>query len=172
MAKATERRILTDAEIAALPYRACVGLMVLNRRGEVFAGQRIDNPGEAWQMPQGGIDDGEAPLQAAYRELGEETGIAPERVELLAESRAWRPYDLPAELIPHLWKGRYRGQMQRWFAMRFLGEDHEIDIATEHQEFRAWSWVPHDKVLSLIVPFKREIYTHVFDEFRDILTEA
>lgn len=172
MEPAIKRRVPTDAEIAALPYRACVGLMVLNRRGEVFAGQRIDYPGDAWQMPQGGVDEGEAPLDAAFRELGEETGIAHDRVSLLAESSAWRPYDLPRELIPKLWKGRYRGQTQRWFAFRFLGEDHEVDIETEHQEFRAWSWISPDEVLEKIVPFKRDIYTNVFEEFRSVLTEA
>ncbi len=171
MAKATDRAP-TEAEIAKLPYRSCVGVMVLNRRGEVFAGQRLDTPGEAWQMPQGGVDAGEDPLEAAYRELGEETGIPRERVRLLAQSPTWRPYDLPLDLVPKLWKGRYRGQKQRWFAMRFEGEDREIDIETPHQEFRAWAWIPPDRIISLIVPFKREIYANVFDEFRDVLTPA
>jgi putative (di)nucleoside polyphosphate hydrolase len=155
-----------------MPYRACVGVMVLNRRGELFAGQRIDNPGDAWQMPQGGIDKGEEPLEAAYRELEEETGIPADRVRLLAESRGWARYDLPRELIPRLWNGRFRGQKQRWFAFRFLGEDREIDIETDHQEFREWAWVPPDEVLSRIVPFKREVYTRVLEEFRDVLTPA
>ena len=114
---------MTAAEILALPYRPCVGLVLVNRDGRVFAGQRIDNPEPAWQMPQGGIDEGEAPLEAALRELGEETGIPADAVEVVAETPDWIPYDLPAELVPRLWKGRFRGQRQRWFLMRFLGED-------------------------------------------------
>ena len=156
---------LSDEEVAALPYRPCVGLVVLNRASEIFVGQRLDYRGDAWQMPQGGIDPGEAPLEAALRELGEETGIGRDKVTLLAESREWIPYDLPRALIPRLWKGRYRGQTQRWFALRFMGRDEDIDIATEHPEFSAWMWSPRDEVIQRIVPFKRETYRRVLREF-------
>ncbi len=156
---------LSDAEIEALPYRPCVGLMVLNPENRIFVGQRIDNRGDAWQMPQGGVDHGETPLEAALRELGEETGIARDRVTLLAESREWIPYDLPRTLVPKLWKGRFRGQTQRWFAFRFLGRDAEIDIETKHPEFDAWCWSARDDVLARIVPFKRNTYRKVLEEF-------
>ncbi len=156
----------------ALPYRPCVGLMLLNRDGRIFAGQRLDNPGDAWQMPQGGIDKGESPRDAALRELREETGIEPATVEILRESAYWHRYDLPAGLVGRIWKGRYRGQKQRWFALRYSGSDLDIDIETDHQEFRAWAWMSHDELVHKIVPFKRDTYTQVFDEFLDLIGTA
>jgi putative (di)nucleoside polyphosphate hydrolase len=160
---------LTEAEIAALPYRPCVGVVLINRDGRVFAGQRLDNPGPAWQMPQGGIDAGEEPLAAALRELAEETGVAPGSVELLDETPDWITYDLPAELVPRVWKGRFRGQKQRWFLLRFLGEDAEVDIATRHPEFSRWAWMAPEELIQAIVPFKRATYGAVFEAFRDRL---
>ncbi len=148
-------------------YRLGVGLMLLNRRREILVAQRIDFKSDAWQMPQGGIDKGETPRQAALRELKEEVGT--DRVEILAESRGWLSYDLPADLAPLLWKGRYRGQRQRWFALSFLGEDAEIDIATEHPEFSTWKWAPAAQVPELIVPFKRDLYRQVLAEFAPLL---
>jgi putative (di)nucleoside polyphosphate hydrolase len=160
---------LTDSQIEALPYRPCVGVMLLNRAGLVFAGQRVDNPADAWQMPQGGIDAGESPRDAALRELGEEVGLGPDEVEVLRESAVWLPYDLPRTLVPRLWQGRFRGQTQRWFAMRFPGPDEAIRIETEEPEFRAWAWMRHDDLMGRIVPFKRDTYARVFDEFADLL---
>ena len=154
---------MSPEEIARLPYRPCVGIMLIDPGGRVFVGQRIDAPGTAWQMPQGGIDEGESPRQAALRELREEVGT--DQAEVLAESRdLWR-YDLPAELVPRLWGGRYRGQEQKWFALRFLGRDADIDIATEAPEFRAWRWAELAELPDLIVPFKRQIYLKVIAEF-------
>lgn len=160
---------LSNSQIEALPYRPCVGLVLLNRDGLVFAGQRVDNPADAWQMPQGGIDPGETPREAALRELGEETGLDPANVSLLRESEVWIPYDLPRTLVPRLWGGRYRGQTQRWFAMRFLGPDEAIDIETEAPEFRNWAWMRHDELAGRIVPFKRDTYARVFEEFADLI---
>ncbi len=160
---------LTDSDIAALPYRPCVGLMLLNAEGRVWAGQRIDNPMDAWQMPQGGIDKGESPRDAALRELEEETGVGPAKVEIVRESSVWLPYDLPHHLVGKLWKGRYRGQTQRWFALRFLGRDDEIDIRTKEPEFREWAWLEPGMLIDKIVPFKRDTYRAVLDEFRDLL---
>ena len=152
--------------MSELPYRPCAGIMLVNRDGRVFFGQRLDATVEAWQMPQGGIDPGEEPLGAAMRELGEETGIAPDKVELVeAPDRAFT-YDLPPELIGKVWKGKWRGQTQRWFLFRFLGEDGDIDIATAHPEFRAWRWIDPDDLPRLIVPFKRELYEAVLAAFR------
>ncbi len=161
------------AAIDALPYRPCVGLMILDRAGRIFAGQRIDGQRidgmyDAWQMPQGGIDAGETPRQAALRELTEETGIAPGRVEIIRESLEWLPYDLPRHLVPKLWGGRFRGQKQRWFALRFLGADAEVNIATAEPEFRVWAWMAHDELIRRIVPFKRDTYARVFEEFADL----
>jgi putative (di)nucleoside polyphosphate hydrolase len=163
---------MTEAEILALPYRPCVGLVIANAAGRVFAGQRIDSPGPAWQMPQGGIDAGEAPLEAAMRELVEETGIPGEAVTVLGESPDWLTYDLPRELVPKVWKGRFRGQKQRWFLLRFLGDDRQIDIRTPDPEFSRWAWMAPAELLGCIVPFKRATYEQVFDLFRDRLGPA
>lgn len=152
---------------AALPYRPGVGIFLLNAVGEVFVAQRIDTRQEAWQMPQGGIDDGETPRQAALREMAEEIGT--NKAEILAESRGWLSYDLPPELVSKVWKGRYRGQKQKWFALRFLGEDGDIDLATPDPEFLSWRWLPADRLPDLIVPFKRALYRDVLAEFADLL---
>jgi len=157
---------LTSEEIAALPYRPCVGIALFNPRGEVFVAQRLDNPGPAWQMPQGGIDEGEDPQRAALREMHEEIGT--DKATLLAESRGWLHYDLPADLVPKLWKGRFRGQRQKWFAFRFDGTDRDINIDTAQPEFSAWRWVPFDQVPDLIVPFKRHLYQDIVAEFRHL----
>jgi putative (di)nucleoside polyphosphate hydrolase len=161
---------LTPEQIARLPYRRNVGAMVLNREGGVFVGQRLDMISDAWQMPQGGIDKDEEPGQAVLRELVEETGITANLVDLVAQSDDWLTYDLPAELVPRIWKGRYRGQKQKWYLLRFLGTDDQIDIATEHPEFSRWRWLPVDRLVDNIVPFKREVYARVIDDFAAHLT--
>jgi putative (di)nucleoside polyphosphate hydrolase len=148
-----------------LPYRPCAGVMLINRDGQVLVGQRLDSTLEAWQMPQGGIDKGEAPFDAAVRELWEETGIPAELVELIAEAPEELSYDLPEELVGQIWKGRWRGQRQRWFLFRFLGQDSDIDIATAEPEFRAWRWADPADLPDLIVPFKRELYREVLAAF-------
>jgi putative (di)nucleoside polyphosphate hydrolase len=153
-------------DAATLPYRPCVGVVLLNPAGLVFAGQRLDSDSAAWQMPQGGIDPGEAPTDAALRELFEETGIAPDSVEVLAQTPDWLSYDLPPELLGKVWKGRYRGQRQLWFLMRHLGHDDDITLDVPHPEFKNWGWWPADSLLAEIVPFKRDVYASVFDSFR------
>ncbi len=160
---------MTPEEIAALPYRPCVGIMLVNQTGHVFVGQRIDNHSDAWQMPQGGIDPGEDPQEAALRELGEETGLNPAHVEIVAETVDWVNYDLPTELVPKLWKGRYRGQKQKWFLMRFKGVDDDININTDTPEFSAWRWLPSSELIGAIVPFKRDVYRSVLAEFGEKL---
>jgi putative (di)nucleoside polyphosphate hydrolase len=150
---------------ASLPYRPCAGVMLLNAQGQVFVGQRLDSTLEAWQMPQGGIDDGEDPLTAAIRELGEETGITPDKVALIAEAPDELTYDLPEDMVGKIWKGKWRGQRQRWFLFRFLGSDEDVDIATEHQEFRAWRWLDPQDLPATIVPFKKALYEQVLAAF-------
>lgn len=154
---------MTREEIEALPYRPCVGIMLLNSENKVFVAQRIDTPGEAWQMPQGGIDGDEQPLEAALRELKEEIGT--DKAELIAENHGWLAYDLPHDLVPKIWKGRYRGQKQKWFVFRFKGSDSDIDIETETPEFSDWQWVEMNRLPELIVPFKRELYSRIVAEF-------
>jgi putative (di)nucleoside polyphosphate hydrolase len=145
--------------------------MLVNAEGRVFVGQRIDSKeGDAWQMPQGGIDDGEELHPAALRELEEETGIAADLVTILAESREEYLYDLPDQLIGKLWGGRYRGQRQRWLLVRFNGEDEQIRLdAHAHPEFLAWRWVEPEQLPDLIVPFKKRVYRQVVEEFRALI---
>lgn len=149
-----------------LPYRPCVGMMLFNREGRVFIGRRIDQSLEGWQMPQGGVDDGEEPREAALRELEEEIGTG--NVEFLREHPEWLTYDLPPRLVGVALQGKFRGQKLKWFAMRFLGPDSEVNLATPHQEFSDWRWVDLDEALKRIVPFKREIYARVIEAFRDL----
>lgn len=155
--------VLTPAEIAALPYRPGVGMVLFNRQGQVFVAQRSDMISAAWQMPQGGIDKDEDPRDTALRELEEEIGTR--NAEIIGETVDWLSYDLPPELVPKLWKGRYRGQRQKWFALRFLGSDAEIDIFGEHAEFRAWRWEELTRVPEQIVSFKRGLYHQLIEEF-------
>lgn len=156
---------VTPEEIARLPYRPCVGVVLTHADGRVFAGQRADMDTPAWQMPQGGIDEGETPLQAAYRELREETGVGPEHVRLLAETADWHHYDLPLAVVPTRWKGRYRGQAQKWVRFALTAPDNVIDLTHKDVEFSAWRWMTGNELLSLIVPFKRPIYAAVLAEF-------
>lgn len=154
---------------ADLPYRPCAGIMIVNAAGKLFVGQRMDRDVEAWQMPQGGIDDGEDAEAAAWRELREETGIAADKAQLIAAAPGDYHYDLPEDLIGKIWQGKWRGQRQRWFLFRFLGKDSDIDIATDHQEFKAWRWVTPAEAVALAVPFKRDIYAEVIAAFADHL---
>ncbi|MEJ6402836.1 RNA pyrophosphohydrolase [Yoonia sp. 2307UL14-13] len=160
---------MTPEEIEQLPYRPCVGVMLANTRGHVFVGQRIDRNQDAWQMPQGGVDPGEKTLDAALRELVEETGVTPNLVTIEAETEELIRYDIPHELVPNIWKGRYRGQEQKWFLMRFHGSDDQINLQTEHPEFSQWKWLPKEALVDAIVPFKREVYQQVVTAFSDKL---
>ena len=155
--------------MTGLPYRAGVGVMLANRAGGVFVGQRFDSTVEAWQMPQGGIDPGEDPWTAALRELGEETGVLPHLIEKIAEIPDWLSYDLPPDLRGGIWKGRYRGQRQKWYALRFLGSDADVNIATAHAEFRAWKWADPHTLPDLIVPFKRQLYADLVHHFAPLI---
>jgi len=161
---------MSDAnDVSALPYRLGVGLMLFNPQGLVFTAKRIDTEAEAWQMPQGGIDAGETPRQAMFREMKEEIGT--DRAEILGESADWFRYDLPRDLVGKVWKGRFRGQAQKWFALRFTGRDCDIDIRTEHPEFSDWRWSRFDQLVDLIVPFKRELYRAIITEFTPIASD-
>ncbi len=146
-----------------LPYRPCVGAMLFNSDGQVFVARRIDTVAEAWQMPQGGIDDGEDPRDAVLRELEEEIGT--DKFEIVNETDDWLTYDLPDELIGKVWRGRYRGQRMKWFALRFTGTDSDIDLDTDHPEFEDWRWLPLDQIADMIVPFKRTVYQAVRERF-------
>ena len=150
-----------------LPLRSGVGIVVLNKENKVFVAKRIDNPKNFWQMPQGGADEGEDFLKAAYRELEEETSI--KNVELIKELDGTITYELPDRLLGLIWKGKYRGQKQKWFLMRFVGVDNEINIKTKHPEFLEWKWVELDKITDLVVDFKLHVYKEVKDKVKKIL---
>ena len=154
-----------------LPYRPCAGFMLVNRDGLVFVGERIDPSAHGyWQMPQGGIDKGEDVRAAALRELEEEIGVGPDKVEVIAPASRPIRYDLPPELVGKVWKGKYRGQEQHWFLGRFLGEDADIDLeAHDPPEFHAWRWIAPEDLPALIIPFKRAVYEDVLAEFRDLI---
>ncbi|PJE30254.1 putative (di)nucleoside polyphosphate hydrolase [Pseudooceanicola antarcticus] len=160
---------MTPDEKSALPYRACVGVVLVNSEGQVFTGQRLDSEVAAWQMPQGGIDPGETPQEAALRELWEETGVQAEKVTVEAETEEWIPYDLPDHLLGKVWGGKYRGQEQKWVLMRFHGTDADVNIATEHPEFSEWRWMPPQDLVENIVPFKRAVYARVLELLGDRL---
>jgi len=148
-----------------LPYRPAVGVMLLNREGKALVGQRLDSTLEAWQLPQGGLDEGETPEQGAFRELEEETGIPARLVEIVARCPVELSYDLPHDLVGKMWKGRWRGQRQTWFLARFLGQDADVNIATAEPEFRAWKWADPAELPALIVPFKKKLYEDVLEAF-------
>lgn len=152
-----------------LPYRPCVGIMLVNADNQVFVARRIDQQVEAWQMPQGGIDAGEDPETAVFREMKEEIGT--DNAEILAVTEGWINYDLPDDLVGKVWKGRYRGQTQKWFLLRFNGDDSEIDIATEHPEFDAWRWASFADLPDLVIPFKRESYQQVMAAFAHLFPD-
>ena len=153
-----------------LHYRLAVGLMILNRNCEVFVGKRIDTKIEAWQMPQGGIDDGEKPEDTALREMEEEIGTG--NGKIIAESKKWYSYDLPAHLIPKLWGGKYKGQTQKWFLIQFLGEDSEINInKNKNPEFIEWRWTNFEELSSIIIPFKKKLYLTIMEEFKERILE-
>lgn len=156
-----------DAEIARLPYRRGVGIVLFNAARQAFVAQRLDSPEPAWQFPQGGIDKNEDPLLAARRELVEETGVT--SADLIAETPDWLRYDLPRDLVPKVWKGRYRGQEQKWYAFQFRGPESEIRIDGAHPEFSAWRWMNFLETPSLIVAFKRPLYEDVVKAFRHLV---
>lgn len=156
-------------DFSHLPYRPCAGVMLVNSANLVFVGQRLDSSSEAWQMPQGGIDKGESPRDAALRELGEEAGIEPDLADIIAASATEHFYDLPPQLMGKMWGGRYRGQRQHWFLARFLGSDADVNIETEHPEFRSWRWAEMETLPDLIVPFKRDLYSALVAEFGPLL---
>ncbi len=156
---------MTPEEAAKLPYRPCVGVVLTNAQGRIFAGQRADMDTPAWQMPQGGVDDGEDPLDAAYRELEEETGVARTHVSFVRQTTDWLHYDLPLDVIPHRWKGRFRGQAQMWVQLRLDAPDDVINLTHQDEEFSDWRWMEAAELLDAIVPFKRDIYAAVLAEF-------
>jgi len=150
-------------------YRPGVGIMLVNPERRVWVGQRLDSTLEAWQMPQGGLDPGETPLEGAFRELEEETGIRRELIEIVAQAKDELTYELPEDLIGKVWKKPWRGQRQTWFLARFLGEDADVNIATPEPEFRAWKWAEPSELPALIVPFKKKLYEDLLAAFTDLL---
>ena len=149
------------------PYRSCVGLLVFNKIGQVFCGQRLDNKAEAWQLPQGGIDEGETPIEAGFRELKEETSIV--NVEFVSEYPEWLNYDIPLPLANALWEGKFRGQTQRWLLFSFTGIDNEININTSHPEFKNWEWINPTQLPLKAISFKQEIYSKINKAFIPII---
>ena len=149
------------------PYRPCVGIFLLNADGFVFAGRRIDNRAEAWQMPQGDIDHGETVMQACLREMGEEIGT--QKATFLQEHDDWLHYDIPQPLADRLWHGQYRGQKQKWVALRFTGDDSDINIDTDEPEFCEWRWIEPHALIDLAVPFKRDVYQALMHSFAPLI---
>ena len=156
-----------DKKYRNLPLRSGVGIVVLNKENKVFVAKRIDNPKDFWQMPQGGVDDGENFLKAAYRELEEETSI--KSVELIKELDGMITYELPDRLLGIIWKGRYRGQKQKWFLMRFNGDDKEININTHHPEFLDWKWIELNQLTEVVVDFKLHVYKEVLEKVKKLI---
>ena len=156
-----------DEKFKGLPLRNGVGIIVLNKENKVFVAKRIDNPGNFWQMPQGGIDDGEDFLSAAYRELNEETSI--KNVELIKELNGTLTYELPKNLLGIIWKGKYKGQKQKWFLMRYLGKDEEINIKTKKPEFSEWKWIEIEALTDVVVDFKLQIYEELKRKIQKII---
>jgi len=150
-------------------YRPNVGMIIINNQKEIFVGKRIDHPSEFWQMPQGGIDAQEKPDIAALREMEEEVGIKKNKVKLISQSTDWYYYSIPKDLAQTLWKGQYKGQRQKWFLYEFKGKESDINIHTKHPEFSDYKWVPKDFLVPNIVPFKKEIYTKLLEEFKNYL---
>ena len=148
------------------PYRPCVGIILINNSKQIFVGQRLDNHGEAWQMPQGGIDQGETPIEAGFREMAEEIGT--NKAELLREHPEWLSYSIPEPLANQLWNARYRGQTQKWLAFRYHGDDKDINIQTENPEFCQWRWSTVISLPELAVPFKRPVYAKLVEDFKDL----
>lgn len=162
---------MTGTKREKRPYRKGVGAVVFNDDGLVLVARRIDTPGDAWQLPQGGIHGGEKPRKAVIREVAEEIGT--DNVEIVAKSSRWLCYDLPEPLVAKVWGGKYRGQKQRWFALRFTGSDADIDLdASDQPEFAAWRWAPLEEVPTLAVSFKRRIYEQIVAEFRHLATRG
>ena len=151
-------------------YRPCAGIILINRSGDIFVGQRHDNPNDHWQMPQGGIDQGETPLQGAWRELQEEVGST--KAEFIYEHPDWLFYDVPHDLAPRLWNGQFKGQQQKWFLFQFLGTDADINIQTAHPEFRSWKWAPLHTLPDLVVPFKKDLYATLVAIFDPIIKKV
>jgi putative (di)nucleoside polyphosphate hydrolase len=164
----TKRSAKDKESKSDLPYRLGVGLMIINAQKKIFVGKRIESKNQfAWQMPQGGIDAGETPSKAALREMYEEIGC--NKGEIIAETANWYCYDLPTNTIPKMWSGKYKGQKQKWFLVKFLGSDSEINIQTEHPEFLSWKWIKPHQLGSSVIQFKKPLYDSVFKEFKHLL---
>ena len=149
-----------------LPLRLGVGIVLLNQKNEIFVGKRIDNPKNSWQMPQGGVDQNEDFLQAAKRELVEETGI--KSIRLIKELDGWFKYDLPEYLLGKLWEGKYKGQKQKWFVMKFIGNENEINVKTKNAEFLKWKWIEPSKLTDVVVDFKFNMYSKIKQELKSL----
>ena len=154
-------------KLSELPLRSGVGIVVINKKNKIFVARRIDNPKNFWQMPQGGVDEGENFLNAAYRELEEETSI--KSVELIQELEGTITYELPNHLLGIIWKGKYRGQKQKWFLMKFIGDDSEINIKTKKPEFLEWKWIEIDQLTEVVVDFKLHVYKEVKEKVKKII---
>ena len=158
---------LMDEKFKNLPLRNGVGIIVLNQQNKIFVAKRIDNPKDFWQMPQGGVDDGEKPIDAAYRELEEETGM--KNLEFIKEIEGTTIYELPERLLGIIWKGKYKGQRQKWFLMRYLGKDNDINIKTDNPEFLDWKWIDLNEITEVVVDFKLHVYKELKEKIKQII---